>query len=137
MADLTVTPGSVLFTSGTKLTGVAGATIAAGQALYADAAASGSLKLAQADGTAVEADAVGVALNAAGVGQPVTYATHGSTINIGATTAKTTTYVVSATPGGVAPQADLVSTNRIVRLGYATATDGTFKVDIKNTGAVV
>lgn len=136
MADLTVTAGSVLFTSGTKLTGVAGAAITAGQGLYLDSATT-TLKLAFSAGTAAEADAVGIALHSAGSGQPVTYAAHGSLINIGATTAKTTTYVASATAGGVAPQADLVSTNKIVRLGYATATTGAFVVDIKNTGAVV
>ena len=136
MADLTVTAASVLFTSGTKATGVAGASITAGQSLYLDSTTS-TLKLAQSDGTAAEADAVGIALHAAGSGQPVVYAGPGSVINIGATTAKTTTYVVSATAGGVCPQADLVSTNKIVRLGYATATDGSFVVDIRNTGVSV
>jgi hypothetical protein len=136
MADLTVTAASVLFTSGTKNTGVAGATITAGQSLYLDSADS-KLKLAQADGTAAEVAAVGIALHAAGANQPLTYAGSGSVINIGATTVKTTTYVVSATAGGVAPQADLTSGHRICRLGYATATDGTFVVDIKNHGAVV
>lgn len=137
MADLTVTAASVLFTSGTKITGVAGAAITAGQCLYLDSATS-TLKLAQCDGTAAEADAVGIALHAAGSGQPVTYAATGSVINIGATTAKTTTYLVAETAGGVAPQADIsTSTRKIVRLGYATATDGSFVVDIRNTGAVV
>jgi hypothetical protein len=38
----------------------------------------------------------------------------------------------------VAPQADIVTGgHRIVRLGYATATDGSFVVDIRNTGATV
>jgi hypothetical protein len=136
MADLTITAASVLFTSGTKNTGIAGVSTTAGQCLYLDSTDS-KLKLAQADGTAAEATAVGIALHAAGANQPLTYAGPGSIINIGATTAKTTTYVVSAAAGGIAPQADLVSTNRITRLGYATATDGTFVVDIKVTGAVV
>jgi hypothetical protein len=136
MADLSITAANVLFTSGTKVTGVAGAAITAGQSLYLDSATS-TLKLAQSDGTAAEVDLVGVALHAAGSGQPVTYAGTGSTINIGATTSKATTYVVSATAGGIAPQADLVSTNRICRVGYATATDGTFVVDIRNVGAVI
>lgn len=136
MADLTVTAASVLFTSGTKETGVAGATVTAGQALYLDSATN-TLKLAVAT-SAAPADAVGIALHAAGSGQPVTYAKHGSLINIGATTAKTTTYMVSAAAaGGIAAQADLASTNKIVRLGYATATTGDFVVDIKNTGAAV
>jgi len=130
MADLTITAASVLFTSGRKEHGVAGAAITAGQALYLDSTTS-TLKLAQSDGTAAEVDAVGIALNAAGTGQTVVYAASGATINIGATTAKSTTYHVSTAAGGVAPQAD-VSTNRICRLGYATATDGTFVVDIRN-----
>lgn len=136
MADLAITAANVLFTSGTKLTGVAGASITAGQALYSDSATS-TLKLAQCDGTDAEADAVGIALHASSSGQPIVYAKNGSLINIGATTAKTTTYMLSATAGGIAPQADLVSTNKIVRLGYATATTGTFVVDIQNTGASV
>ena len=136
MADLTVTATSVLFTSGNKLTGVAGEALTAGQSVYLKAS-DGKIWKAQADGTAAEADAVGIALHAAGAGQPITYAGHGSVINIGATTAKTTTYMVSAAAGGVAPQADLTAAQLIVRLGYATATDGTFVVDIKNTGAAV
>jgi hypothetical protein len=136
MADLTVTPGSVLFTSGTKITGTAGAAVTAGQAVYEDSTTS-TLKLAQADGTAAEVAAVGIALHAAGSGQPLVYAAQGSVINIGATTSTATTYVVSATAGGVAPQADLVSTNKITRLGYATGAGGVFVVDIKNTGATV
>jgi hypothetical protein len=137
MADLTVTAASVLWTSGTKTPGVAGATVTAGQPVYLDSVTT-TLKLAQCDGTAAEADAVGIALHAAGTGQPLVYAAQGAVINIGATTAKTTTYMVSATAGGVAPQADIITGGfRIVRLGYATATDGSFVVDIKNTGATV
>jgi hypothetical protein len=141
MADLTVTPGSVLFTSGTApVTGYnAGATITAGQSLYLDSSTNpATLKLAQCDGTAAEANAVGIALHAATTGQPLAFAPSGALINIGATTAKTTTYLVSAAAGGVAPQADIVTGGFfIVRLGYATATTGTFVVDLKNTGATV
>jgi hypothetical protein len=138
MADLTVTPASVLWSSGNApVSGYnAGASIAAGDALYLDSVTS-TLKLAQSDGSAAEAAVVGIALNAAGSGQPVSYAPNGAVINIGATTAKTTTYMLSAAAGKVCPQADLVSTNKITRIGYATATDGSFVVDIKNTGAVV
>jgi hypothetical protein len=138
MADLTVTAASVLFTTGTKSTGVAGAAITAGQPLYIDTANNNVLKLAQCDSTALEATVEGIALHAAGTGQPIVYAANGSTINVGATTAKTTTYLVSATAGGIAPQADISTGGfRISRIGYATATDGTFVVDIRNTGATV
>lgn len=137
MADLTITAASVLHTSGDKEVGVAGAAITAGQALYIDTAASNVLKLAQCDGTTLEATVAGIALNSAASGQSVVFAKQGAVINIGATTAKTTTYVLSAAAGGVCPQADLVSTNAIVRVGHATGTTGAFIVDIRNTGAVV
>lgn len=136
MADLTITAANVIKTSTTSVvTGVAGATITAGQSVYLDSTTS-TIKLAQADGTAAEVAAVGIALHAALTGQPVSYAT-GGPINIGATTAKTTTYMVSATAGGVAPQADLTSGQRICELGYATATDGSFTVLIKDRGVAV
>lgn len=137
MADLTVTAGSVLFSSGTQITGTAGEAVTAGQPVYLKSSDS-RLWLAQRDGTAAEAAAVGIALHAAGAAQPLTYAATGSTINIGATTAKTTTYFVGSAAGGISPQADVsTSGHYIVRLGYATATDGTFVVDIRNTGATV
>jgi hypothetical protein len=136
MADLVITAANVIKGSGAVLeTGTAGASVTAGQVVYLDSATS-TLKLAQCDGTTAEAAVVGVALHAAGTNQPLTYQKSG-TMNIGATTAKTTTYMLSAAPGGIAPQADLVSTNKIVKIGYATATDGTFVVNIVNTGASV
>lgn len=136
MADLTITAANVAFTSGTTANGTAGATITAGQALYLDSTTS-TLKLAQCDGTAAEYAVVGVALHGSLSGQPLTYARTGATINIGATTAKTTTYVLSATAGGVAPQADLVSGNRIVRIGHAQGTTGVLLLDIRDIGAAV
>jgi hypothetical protein len=136
MADLTITAASVLLTSGSALSGTAGATITAGQCVYLDSVTN-TLKLAQADGTAAEAAAVGIALHASLSGQPLAYAPTGSTINIGATTVKTTAYMVAPTAGGVAPQADLTSGHRIVYLGYATTTGGVFKVAINDTGTTV
>lgn len=136
MADLTVTAASVLYTSGPTGNGTAGATVTAGQAVYLDSTTN-TLKLAVAT-SAAAADAVGIALHASLAGQPLAYAKSGATINIGATTAKTTAYVVSAAAGGgVAAQADLASTNKIVYLGYATGTTGVFVLAINNTGAAV
>ncbi len=137
MADLTVTAASVLYTSGSKEHAyMAGETITAGMPVYLKASDSRLWK-AQADGTAAEAAAVGISLHAALAGQPLAYAGNGSIINIGATTSKAPIYVVSAAAGAVAPIADLVSTNYITHLGYATATDGAFVVKITATGAVV
>jgi hypothetical protein len=136
MADLVITAANVLKGSGASLgSGIAGETITAGQALYLKAADSRLWK-AQCDGTTEEAAVVGIALHGATAGQPLSYQASG-TMNIGGTTVKTTVYVLSATAGGVAPLADLIATNKIVHLGYATATDGTFVVKITNTGAAV
>lgn len=131
MADLTITAANVVLSSGSSSSALAGETITAGQAVYQNSATLAVWK-AQCDGTAAEATAVGVALNGGGAGQPIAYALPGSTINIGATTVKTSTYHLSATAGGVCPEADLVSTNKRTRIGYATATTGTFVVDIAN-----
>jgi hypothetical protein len=136
MPDLTITAANVLYTSGSKETGVAGVTITPGQTVYLDSSVS-TIKLAQCDGTAAEANVIGVSLHGALAGQPITYLRTGGLCNIGATTVKTTHYVLSATPGGIAPQADLVATNKIVYVGYATDTSGSFVLQVKNTGAVV
>lgn len=135
MADLSITAANVQPGTGTVILGTAGETITAGQAVYLKAS-DGRLWLAQADGTAAEADVVGIALNGGAAGQPVHYAADG-TLTIGATTVKTTAYVLSAAAGGICPQADLVSTNKIVYLGYATSTLGAFVMMKRNTGAVV
>lgn len=135
MADLTITAASVVNGSAQTASGFAGETITAGQAVYIKAA-DGKLWKALSAGTAEEGAPVGVALNGGAVGQPIGYAANGP-ITIGATTVKTTTYVLSATAGGICPQADLVSTNRIARVGHATSTGGAFIVDIKAVGAVV
>ncbi len=136
MADITITPANVLkgASAGYEV-GIAGETILAGQVLYLKTADSRLWK-AQCDTTDEEAAAIGVALHGATAGQPVSYQTNGA-MNIGATTVKTTHYVLSATAGGIAPQADLVGTNRIVFVGYATDTAGAFFVRISRTGAVV
>lgn len=135
MADLTVTAASVVNVTANNLSGTAGETITAGQAIYTKAA-DGKLWKALSAGTAEQGAPVGVSLNGGAVGQPIHYASAG-TIVIGATTVKTTTYVLSATAGGICPQADLVSTNRIARVGHATDTAGSFIVDLKAVGAVV
>ena len=136
MAALTVTATSVVPNSTAIIdSGILGETATAGQAVYLKAA-DARLWLAQCDGTAAEATAVGILLSGGAAGQAARFATSGS-INIGATTAKTATYFVHGTAGGVGPQTDVASTNYITRLGYATATDGTFIVDIKVTGVVV
>jgi hypothetical protein len=133
MAALTVTATSVLPSTSAQSDGVLGETATAGQAVYLKASDS-RLWLCQCDGTAAEAAAVGILLTGGAAGQPAKYATSG-VINIGATTAKVH-YFANPTAGGVGLQADILSTQYITRLGYSTATDGTFTVDIRATGQV-
>lgn len=136
MADLSITATSVVPGAGAvSVTKTGGETILAGEAVYVKAA-DGKAWKAQADGTVEEGTVAGVALNGASAGQPVQYQASGP-MTIGATTVKTTTYMLSALAGKICPQADLVSTNRICRIGYATGVAGEFVVDIKVTGAVV
>lgn len=135
MAALTVTAASVIKGSDAVLydDAIAGETLTAGIPVYLKT--DGKLWKALAGGTAAQAAAVAITLHAALAGQPIK-AQKGGTMNIGATTAKVH-YYLGAAAGEVVPVADLSSGNAIVRLGYATATDGTFVVDIKNTGATV
>jgi predicted transcriptional regulator len=136
MADLTITAANVTPGSDASISyGTAGEAITAGQGVYVKSS-DGKLYKAQCDGTTEEATVAGMAINNAAAGQPVGFVTAGTVVT-GATTAKTTTYMVSAAAGAICPQADLVSTNKISRVGYATDTTGTLVVDRKATGAVV
>lgn len=136
MADLTITAANVVKGSGAIVdtSRVAGETITAGQAVYLKSSDSKWYK-AQSDGTSAEAEASGVALNGASAGQPVAVQTAG-TITIGATVAVGAVYVVSNTAGGIAPLADLSSTNYLTVFGYG-ATTLTILMDINATGIQV
>jgi hypothetical protein len=136
MAALSITATNVSFTSGQAVQCVIGETVTAGQAVYIKAA-DGRVWLAQADGTSAEATAVGVMLNGGAAGQYGNYAANGSTINIGATTAKNVMYHVHGTAGSIGVAGDLSSGNYVTRMGYATDTAGAFVIDIKATGVTV
>ena len=133
MADLTVTATDVVPVAGaySSSSGIAGATITAGQVLYLDAVTT-TLKLADNNVDAATAAVVGVALHGATSGQPIEYATSGSltfsTMVVGET------YIVSGTAGAIAPVAD-ISTGRVSYVGYAsTATN--LVLTIRATGVV-
>lgn len=120
MSDLSITTSQVqpnATGARSEVTGIAGEAITAGQTVYYDAS-TGTWKKAQADGTAAEAgqDGYGIALNSApGANQPVQVALPGSTVTLGAGAAPAagTIYFISPTAGGIAPVADLSSTNKI------------------------
>jgi hypothetical protein len=113
--------------------GIAGGTIAAGQPLRLDA--SGNLVPAQAD-AAGTATCKGLALHDAIVDQPIAYLDWGP-IDVTSGVTIGTVYVVSAAAaGGIAPVADLVSTNVVSVIGVGTAA-GTILVQLINSAALV
>lgn len=136
MADLSITAANVVKGTGAVLDAskVAGETITAGQTVYLKASDNRWWK-SQADATSTEAAASGVALNGASAGQPLVVQTAGE-ITIGATVAVGGVYVVSATAGGIAPVADLASTNYLTVIGYGKTT-AIIVMDVNPTGIQV
>lgn len=136
MADLVITPANVVtYAGGSYETGTAGATITAGQTLYKDSTDSDKLKLADANASSATATVVGVALHAASAGQPIRYQTGGD-INPGATVAVGTTYIQSATAGGICPDADATSGHFKTILGIGQ-TASKIRLNIINGGVAV
>lgn len=135
MADITVTAANVTPGSGAGLRyGTAGATITAGQTVYLDTT-DNKYKLARAN-AASTAQVAGIALHGASNNQPLTIHTGGA-INIGGTVAVGAIYVLSAAAaGGIAPAADLTTTNRVSVIGVGTTT-GIIAVDLQNSGVAV
>lgn len=122
MADITVTATSVVPGAGATINKdyYFGETVTAGMSVYLKSSDTKIYK-AQCDGTPAEAAIFGVALNGGAVNQPAFVQTSGL-ITIGATVVATGVYVVSSTYGGIAPHADLASTNYLSIVGYATTT---------------
>lgn len=120
MTDIVITAANVAVSgSGITETGVAGAALTAGQAIFRNS--SGVMVLADADSTSLD-EITGIALHAAASGQPITYAKPGTNITIGATLTAGSPYYLSTTPGGIAPFADLDSDDRVICLGHAIST---------------
>lgn len=137
MTDLTITPASVIAGAGAVLeNGTAGATITAGQAVYLDTATTGKYQLADCDSaTAAARVARGIALNGASAGQPLQIAKSGP-VTIGATLTPGVTYCLSATPGGVAPAADITTGDYPCILGLA-ASASVLNLDIQSAGVAL
>lgn len=123
MADISVTAANVAkVTGGVCRDFNAAVTIVAGEYVYLDA--NNVWRKAQCDGMAIEAGSgtrTGVALHGALAGQPLAVQETG-TITIGGTVAVGTVYAVSAAAGGIAPVADLVSTNKLSLVGVGVST---------------
>lgn len=120
MADITVTAANVVNVSSPVERGVLGAAVTAGQAVYKDTADGGKAKLADTNGASVGIRTLwGIALNGGAAGQPVEVAVGPGEVNMGSTLVVGTPYVLSATPGGVAPVADLATGHFTCVLGVA------------------
>jgi hypothetical protein len=134
MPDLVIIPTAVLAGPGAVFyQGIAGAAITAGQAVTLDAA-SKQLTLADSNAAVELATVKGIALHAASTGQPLRIQTNG-TITLGGTTVGMI-YVLSGTPGGIAPVAELVAGMYTSILGVGAAS-GTLKLSLSNSGQQV
>lgn len=122
MADLSITAANVVAAaSATKESGIAGATITAGQVVYKDTATN-TYKLCDGDSvTAAVRKPLGIALNGASSGQPLVIAKSGP-VTIGATLTAGTAYYLGDDPGGICPVADVASGDDVVLMGIATST---------------
>ena len=86
-----------------------------------------------ADNSAATTDLVaGIALHSSVVNQPIVVCKSGN-IDLGATLTTGETYVLSTTAGGIAPIADLATTEYVTLLGVATGA-GNLLLAISNTG---
>jgi len=131
VAELSITAANVI-SSGNNSSGIAGATITAGQAVYKDSTDSNKLKLCLATGTAAQAACVGIALNGSADGQPFDYITAGSLVP-GATVAAGTIYTTGSTAGGIDTSTTAASSDRLTILGVGTATNA-IKVSLVLSG---
>lgn len=125
-ADLSITATAVTpVLTGSQKTSLSaptilGATLTAGQAVYADSTTTspaGQLKGTLCGGTAAQQGVVGILITGGNSGQYAIYATGGQ-FNLNSILGVTTEYFMSATAGKICPLADLVSTNEVIRLIY-------------------
>lgn len=121
MVDLVVTAANVLASGQASLeTGIAGATITAGQPVYKDATTN-TFKLSDSNAAGLNA-VYGIALHGSLANQPLTVVKGDPSFTPGATLVAGTGYYLSETPGGIQPAADLTTGETVVLLGIATST---------------
>lgn len=122
MANLVITAANVQPIDGTVIkTATAQVAILAGQYIQRDPITR-KMVLGDANVPVASIENSGIALNSAAVGQPVSYAAPGGGVALGAVLAVGRIYVLSATPGAIAPAADLVNGDIAVVLGIARTT---------------
>jgi len=136
MAAISITAANVIKGSDAQTkSGIAGATITAGQSLYKEAS-TGQLKLADADSATAEVRVLeGIALHGASAGQPIQYQVAGD-ITIGGTVVTGTIYALGETAGGIIPSADLSSGEYVSIVGVAISAS-VIRLGIKSYGAAL
>ncbi len=121
MSDISVTATSVAPGSGCVTdSGIAGATITAGQTLYLDSVTS-TIKLADVDASDAASTVIGISLHAATSGQPIVYARAGL-VTFNAVLVASKIYIATVTAGGIALAADHTTAWRMSILGVALST---------------
>ena len=132
MADVSITVANVSLRASPSGSVVqVGEAVTAMEPIYLKAADS-KYYLGDANDSAMAA-VVGIAVTPASADE-YTYMVTAGTIDIGGTTVKGTTYILSATAGGIAPISDLASGMYATILGTASDTTGTIELAIKATG---
>jgi hypothetical protein len=125
MADISVTASSVKPTTNTVIgRGTAGATITAGQVVYADPADSFKIKPALSSNQTQSNNIVGIALHGASADQPIAYAIQGD-VTFNAVLTAAGVFVAGSAAGGISPSADLDSSSNTrygTVLGIGTST---------------
>lgn len=117
MTALSITPANVKAGSNAiTVSGLAGATITAGQAVFRDGT-TGKFLLSDADGANLK-QVTGLALHGAADGQPLAVQTGGDIVP-GATLVAGTTYYLAPTPGDIGPLADVASGDDPIIIGIA------------------
>lgn len=133
MADLSVTASSVVPQAGATIkSGTAGEAISAGELVYLNTTTN-TIDLADANALA-SAAVVGIAVCSAATGQPVSFVSAGP-VALGSILTAGAVYVLSSTAGGLAPVADLSSTEYTSIIGVASSAT-VLNVKINNTGAL-
>lgn len=122
MADIAITAANcVPGANAVKELGVAGEAITAGQAVYKDASTAKWLKADNDSATVAAQHAGGIALTGSSLNQPIVVQTSGD-LTLGGTIVAGSPYYLSATAGGVAPLADIVTGKTVCMLGHAKST---------------
>ena len=133
MSAVVIDPDEVLpGAAATPVTGVAGADLTAGMAIYVDGADDDLIKPSRAN-NATTAICNGIMVNTAATGQPCHYQTTGPiTLGVGNLTQGQAYAVSDAVAGEIVPYADLASGDYVTLLGVAQDGD-ILDMDIQNS----